>query len=175
MMIRCKSGWVAAAGIFSLLGVVSGVRAQEAEIKLDQVPKAVMESARAKFPGIKIREASKETENGKTVFELETTYQNRNMDVTFQEDGTVVVVETRLRENEVPAAAMSAIKDKYPGAKIKRVESVKNGPEVKNEPDYYEFQLTTSDNKSTEVKVDAKGKIKKTEENKEKEEEHEKG
>jgi hypothetical protein len=33
----------------------------------------------------------------------------------------------------------------YPGAKISLVESVKKGPEVKKEADYYEFHLTTSE------------------------------
>jgi uncharacterized membrane protein YkoI len=169
MMTRRISGWVTAAGLVGLFGLGSSVRAQETEIKLDQVPKAVMAAAKAKFPGVRIREASKETEEGKTLFELEMTYENRNVDATFQEDGTVVEVETSLRENEVPAAATRAVKDKYPGAKIKLVESVKKGPELKNEPDYYEFHLTLSDKKSAEVQVDARGKIMNTEK-KEKEE-----
>jgi uncharacterized membrane protein YkoI len=166
MLTKRSSEWVAVAGLLGLFALASGARAQETEIKLDQVPKAVMDSAKAKFPGAKMREASKETEDGKTVFELSMTHEERKMDVTFQEDGTLVLVETEVSEQELPAAVMRAVKDKYPGAKIDLVESVKKGPEVKKEADYYEFHLTTTDKKSAEVEVDASGKILKTEEKK---------
>jgi uncharacterized membrane protein YkoI len=149
---------------FSL--VASAAQAQEAEIPLDQVPKGVMDSARAKFPGARIREAAKETEDGKTVFELALTHDGKTMDVTFQENGTVVLVETEVSENDLPAVVLQAVKGKYPGAVIGLVESVKKGPEIKKAADYYEFQLTTKDKKSIEVEVDTQGKILNTEEKK---------
>ena len=155
--------WVAAATFVALFGVDSGARAQESEIKLDQVPKAVMDAANAKFPGAKIREAAKETEDNRTLYELELSHEGHNMDVSFQEDGTLVVVETQLTDNEVPEAVSAAVKAKYPDAKIKLVESVKKGPKVKKEVDYYEFHLTTADRKSAEVEVDGNGKILETE------------
>jgi uncharacterized membrane protein YkoI len=157
----------------AVLGLVVGIsfasgaaQAQEAEIPLDEVPKGVMDSAKAKFPGAKIREAAKETEDGKTVFELALTHEGKSMDVTFQENGTVVLVETVVSENDPPAVVLQAVKGKYPGAKIDLVESVKKGPEIKKEADYYEFHLTTKDKKSTEVEVDSQGKILNTEEKK---------
>src|SRR5262249_31782611 len=176
MMTTCTSKWMVVAGFLAILGLASGARAQEARIELDQVPKAVMDAAKAKFPEAKIKGASKETEDGKTVFELEMTHDDRNKDVTFQEDGTLVLVETAIPEKEAPSAVLEAVKVKYPGAKIKLVESVKKGAEVKEEVDYYEFHLTTSDKKSAEVEVDPKGKILKTEEKtgKEKDEDEDK-
>jgi hypothetical protein len=159
---------VVAAGLLGLFALASGARAQEVEIKLDQVPKAVMDSAQAKFSGAKIREASKETEDGKTVFELSMIHEDRKMDVTFQEDGTLVLVETEVSEKELPAAVLRAVKDKYPSGKIDLVESVKKGAKVKKEVDYYEFHLTTVDKKSAEVEVDSTGKILNNDQRKEK-------
>jgi hypothetical protein len=166
MMTKLATGMVAVVGILGLFGPVSGARAQEAEIALDKVPKAVMDSAKDKFPGADIKEASTETENGKTVYELEMTHEKKKMDVTFKEDGTLVLVETQFDEKDVPAAVLSAAKDKYPGAKINLVESVKKGPDVKTEVDYYEFHLTTAEKKSVEIEVDNTGKILNTEEKK---------
>jgi uncharacterized membrane protein YkoI len=166
MTTKRFSGWVVVAGLLVFLGLAPAALAQETEIKLDEVPKAVMDAAKAKFPGADIREASKETENGKTVYELEMKHEGHNMDVTFEENGTLVLVETQVSEDDVPAASMKAVNDKYPGAKINLVESVKKGTEVKKEVDYYEFHLTTSDKKSAEVEVDSDGKILKTEEKK---------
>jgi uncharacterized membrane protein YkoI len=157
-------------GLLGVFGLASGSKAQEAEIPLDQVPKPVMDAGKAKFPGAKIREAAKEMENGKTVFELAITHEGHRMDVTFQEDGTLVLVETEVPEREVPVAVMQPIRTKYPGAKIDLVESVKKGPRLKQEADYYEFHLTTADKKSVEVEVDGKGKILNTEEKKGQEE-----
>src|SRR5207248_3464617 len=131
-----------------------------------QVPKAVLDSAKAKFPGAEHRDASKETEEGKTVYEIAMTHEGHRMDVTFQENGTLVLVETEVPEAELPAAVLKAAKDKYPGAKVKLAESVKKGPQVKKAVDYYELHLTTADKKSAEVEVDAQGKILNTEEKK---------
>jgi uncharacterized membrane protein YkoI len=164
MTTKRSNGWMAVVGLLGLFGLATGARAQESKVPLDQVPKAVMDASKAKFPGAKIREASKETEDGKTVFELSMTHEDHQMDVTFQENGTLVVVETTIRENEVPETVMRAVKGKYPGAKIDLMESVKKGPQLKKEADYYEFQLTTAAKKSVEIEVDATGKILNTEE-----------
>jgi uncharacterized membrane protein YkoI len=143
--------------------IATAARAQEEEIKLDQVPKAVIDSAKAKFPGATHRGAAKEAEDGKTVYEISMTHEGHTMDVTFEPDGTLVLVETEVPEAELPAAVSKAVKDKYPGAKVKLVESVKKGPTVKKEADYFEFHIETADKKSVEVEVDAKGKILKSE------------
>jgi hypothetical protein len=159
-------------GVFvGLLGLDSVAPAQEAEIPLDQVPKTVLESAMAKFPGAKIKEASKESEGGKILFELEMTHESHRMDVTFKGDGTLVLVETRVAEKDLPANVLQAVRDKYPGSKINLAESVKNGPEVKQEADHFELHITTADKKSVEVEISPKGKILKTEVKKAEEEE----
>jgi uncharacterized membrane protein YkoI len=157
------SVWMGALAVFGLLTIATGARAQEAEIPVDQVPKPIIDSAKAKYPGAQIRSAAKETEDGKTVYELSITHDNHKMDVTFMADGTMVLTETEVAESELPAPVLQAVKAKYAGAKIDLVESVKKGPQVKKEVDYYEFHLTTADKKSVEVEVDSQGKILKAE------------
>ena len=61
MRQRC-AGWAATAGFLAAIGLGSSARAQETEIAIKDVPRAVMDSAKAKFPGAKMREASKETD-----------------------------------------------------------------------------------------------------------------
>ena len=155
---------MATAGVLGLFMLATAARADETEIPLDQLPKAVADAAKAKFPGAKWREAAKETEDGKTAFEVAITHEGHRMDVTFQPDGTLELVETEVPEADLPAAVSKAVKDKYPGTKVDLAESVQKGPEVKKEVDYYEFHLTTADKESVEVEVevDGKGKILKT-------------
>ena len=152
------------AGAWVAIGLMTlAARADETAIPLDQLPKAVADAAKAKFPGARWREAARETEDGKTVFEVALTQDGRRSDVTFRPDGTLEVVETEVPESDLPDAAARAVKAKYPGAKINLVESVKKGPELKRDVDYFELHLTTADKTSVEIEVDAQGKILKTE------------
>jgi len=149
-----------ALGLFLLMTVA---RADESEIPLNQLPKAVADSAKARFPGAVWKEAAKEEEDGKTSYEVSMTHDGHTLDVTFQPDGTLVLVETVVAEADLPAAVSKAIKGKYPGAKVDLVESVKKGPTVKAAVDYYEFHLTAADKTSVEIEVDGQGKILKSE------------
>jgi uncharacterized membrane protein YkoI len=151
------------AAVLTLCTLSTSAPADEMDIPLDQVPKPVMDSAKAKFPGAEMRGAAKETEDNQTFYEISMTHQNHKMDVAFKPDGTLALVETELPEREVPAAITQAVKAKYLGAKIDLTESVQKGPAVKKEVDYYELHLTTADNKSVEVEVDPQGKILKSE------------
>lgn len=150
-------------GMLALCGRAFEARGEEVEIAPDRLPKAVMDAVKAEFPGATIRGASKETEDGKTVFEVEMKQDGRNTDAVFQENGTLVVVEAEVRAETLPAPVKTALDAKYPGAKIRLVESVKKGPQLKAEADFYEAHLTTADKKSVEVQVNPQGKILNTE------------
>ena len=79
-----------------------------------------MNSAKARFPGAKIKGASRETEEGKPpVFELTMMHRRHNVDVIFKVDGTVVLVETDVPAKEVPKAVLRAVEQSYPGATVR--------------------------------------------------------
>ena len=121
-MMRTKRGMrvMTVAGFLAVLGLASGTRAQEGGIPLSRVPKAVMKSAKAKFPGAKIKVASAEAEDGKPpVFALAMTHHRQNVDVTFEVDGTVVLVETDVPAKELPKVVLRAVVDRYPGAAVR--------------------------------------------------------
>ena len=161
--MRTKRGMrsLTVAGLLAVLGLASGTRAQGEGIPLDRVPKAVMNSAKARFPGAEIKGASEETEDGKPpVFALEMKHHRHDVGVTFKADGTVVLVETDVYAKDLPKVVLRAVGHRYPGASFKGADSVKKGPEVKKKADYYQFYLVTADQKPTAlVKVDADGKV----------------
>jgi hypothetical protein len=148
-----------AAGFLAVLGLASATPAQEGVIPMDRVPRAVMNAAKARFPGAEIRKASEETEDGKTTYSLEMKHQRHDLGVTFTGDGTVVLVETDLPKKELPRAVLRAVALQYPGASVSGAGSVRKGPEVKKTADYYQFYLLTADRKPRLVKVDPKGKV----------------
>jgi hypothetical protein len=148
------------AGLLAVLGLASATRAQEEKIPLHRVPRAVMTSAKARFPGAEIKKASKETDDGEPVFALGMKHHRHDVDVTFKVDGTVVLVETDVPAKEVPKVVLRAVEHGYPGATVRGAESVNKGPEVKKTADYYQFYLVTADQKPAAlVKVDPNGKV----------------
>jgi hypothetical protein len=159
--MRTKRGMrtLTAAGFLAVLGLAPVTRAQEGEIPLDRVPKAVMNAAKAKFPGAKIQQASEETEDGTTVYSLGMKHQRHDVDVTFKGDGTVVLVETAVPKKELPKVVLRAVANQYPGATLRHAGAVRKGPEVKKTADYYQFYLLSADNKPRQLKVDPKGKV----------------
>jgi uncharacterized membrane protein YkoI len=159
MKTKRLAGVLATAGSLGLFALATVVLAGETEIPLNQLPKAVADAAKAKFPGAKWREAAKETEGDTTVYEVALTQDGHKKDVTFEANGTLVLIETEVPEASLPAAVIGVVKSKYPGAKVDLAESVQKGKELKDDIDYYELHLTTADKKSVEVEVDAKGKI----------------
>src|SRR3954454_22368289 len=98
------TGVIATAGALGLILLATVARADETEIPLDGLPKAVADAARAKFPGARWREAAQETEDGQTVYEVALTHEGHRMDVTFQPDGTLVLIETEVPEADLPEA-----------------------------------------------------------------------
>ena len=97
------------AGFLAVLGLAPVTRAQDEGIPVDRVPKAVINAAKAKFPGAKIQQASEETEDEKTVYSLEMKHQRHNLDVTFKGDGTVVLVDTAVTTKELPKVVLRAV------------------------------------------------------------------
>ena len=160
-MMRTRRGMrsMTVAGFLAVLGLASGARAQEEKIPLHRVPKAVLTSAKAKFPGSEIKKASKETEDGEPVVALEMKHHRHNVDVTLKVDGTVVLVETGVTSKEVPKVVLQAIRQSYPGATVRGAVSVNKGPEVKKTADYYQFYLLTADERPALIKVDPNGNV----------------
>ena len=103
-MMRTRRGmrFMAATGLMAVLGLASGARAQEEKIPLHRVPRAVISSAKARFPGSEIKKASKETEDGEPVFALEMKHHRHNVAVTLKVDGTVVLVERTSPRRKCP-------------------------------------------------------------------------
>jgi uncharacterized membrane protein YkoI len=141
------------------LGVVlafSAVRAED-KVPFDKVPKAVSDTVKARFEGAEWSEAAKEVEDGKTFYEISLKHKGKKIDVTVSEEGHVVSLETTIDAKAFPKAVAAAITKKYPGGKIEIAEEVMKVS--------YEA-VVKHGNKTTEVVLDADGKITKDEDKK---------
>jgi hypothetical protein len=131
---------------------------KEEKIKLDQLPKKVLEAVKSWFPEPEFTSLTKETTDGKVVYDLEFKYKGRKYEMDIKEDGTVLEIEKEVAPKDLPKAVTQALKDKHPKAKIKEAMEVNlvNGKNLKL--DHYEIILETDAGKSMEVTVSPDGK-----------------
>ena len=128
-------------------------RADEEKVPLDKVPPAVTKAVKAKFPNGTLKQAEKEVEDGKTVYEIGLEDGGRKLDVSVNEQGTILAIEKQIAESELPKPVKDAVKAKYPNATIKKAEEI-----TKDTTKSFEVILAVGD-KQREVVLDPAGKI----------------
>ena len=158
-MITRRLGWVAAA---VAAGLVLAVAASQAEDKVDpdKIPKAVMDSLKAKFPKPEITKCTKEKEGGAVVYDIEFKQDGRKCEADIKEDGTMLNFEKEIALKDLPEAVTKAVEKKYPKSTLKEAMEVTEIKDKKEVMDGYEITLETADKKSVEVVVSPDGKIK---------------
>jgi hypothetical protein len=78
---------------FVSLSLISSCSSDEFEIKESEVPKAVMEGFRAKYPSAVVEKWEAEHEDGKFYFEAEFKQDGKEMEVHITPDGASVTEE----------------------------------------------------------------------------------
>jgi hypothetical protein len=151
--------------VVAVLVLTAPVRADEEAVPLDKVPKAVLAAAKKRFPKAEVVGASKETTDGKTLYELELKEAGKTIDLTLTSAGTITLIEKEIDAKDLPKAVTGALAKKYPKATYKTVEAVYVVKEGKETLDFYEVVLVTAQKKEIEVEVLADGKITSEEEN----------
>jgi uncharacterized membrane protein YkoI len=153
---------VALGGLAICALALAALAAQAAEEKVDlkDVPKAVLDAVKAKFPGAKLKEASKEKDKGKTVYELSIQHEGHKIDVSLTSDGKIVSIEKQIAFKALPKPVADAFKKKYAKAKVSAVEEVTAGKKIT-----YEIHFTVG-KKKMEIVYDPEGKVVNVEEEK---------
>jgi hypothetical protein len=154
-------------------GTISNVTAQEKAIDKSKVPAPVLKAFQGSYPHATVKAYKKETEKGKTYFEIESVDGKTNRDLLYASDGTVVEIEEAVEMNQLPEAVAKALKKDFPSGKITKSEKTTHGANIS-----YEFVVTSGKNKyevaySTDGKQLSKEQVKMKKEKEEKENEEE--
>jgi uncharacterized membrane protein YkoI len=130
----------------------------EVKVKPEELPKAVSEALKARFPALEITSAVKETENGNVVYDIELTQKGRKFESDIKEDGTILEVEKEVAQKDYPKALPSSVEAKYPKGKITVVMEVNLVKDKKEIPDHLEVTVQTADKQEKELlfKLDGK-------------------
>ena len=142
----------------------------EVKVPLDQLPKAVRETVKAKFPDAELKEAAKETEKGKTSYEVSLVDKKAKIDVLLTPEGKITAIEKVIEVADLPKAVGAALKAKYPQGTVQSAEQLSDGDDTITA---YEVIVELADKKKLEVKLAPDGKIM-NEEKKENEEKKDK-
>ena len=108
-----------------------------------QLPAPVTAAFKAAYPKATIRGTAKETENGKTVFEVESVENGRARDLIYAADGAVMEIEEELNPADLPAPVTASLKKLYPKATVAVAEKLTKGTMVQ-----YELQIKGAAKKS---------------------------
>jgi hypothetical protein len=87
-------------------------------------PAPVEAAFKKAYPNATVKNVSKETENGKVQYEVESMDGAQARDLVYLADGKLVLYEELIPQTEVPAAVMTALKAKYPKATVTRAEKL---------------------------------------------------
>jgi hypothetical protein len=144
--------------ILGTLPLGARARVDEAKVPLKDVPQAVLHAVKAKFPGAELKEASKETEDGKTTYEIALKDKGQNVDVAVSAAGEIEEIEREVAPKDLPKPVVATVEAKYPKATIKKAEEIiefDDGLEKKN----FELLIETADKKTRELKVSPMGRL----------------
>jgi uncharacterized membrane protein YkoI len=145
------------AGLVGTVTLVLAAGAAEEKIPLDKLPDAVRNAVKDKFAGAELVSATREEENGKTIYEIAVKHDGRKMDVSLTADGKIVEVEKQITAKELPEPVAKALKDRWARATLKRVEEVTRGDKV-----VYEVAISQARGGRTmraEITFNAEGKV----------------
>jgi uncharacterized membrane protein YkoI len=143
---------------------------EEEKVPLDKLPKAVVNAVKEKFPRAELVGASKEKEDGKTLYEVAIKDGKQKIDVTVTPEGKIAAIEKGIAVADLPKAVTEALESRYPRATIQKAEEITKEDKVAA----YEMVIVTADKKKLEVSFDPKGKFLEEEKKEEKKKEEKK-
>src|SRR5262245_55104845 len=75
---------------------------KEEKLAFDKIPKVVRDAVLGRFPGAQTTSITKETVDGKVVYDIELTQKGRKYEMDIEENGTVIEVEKEMALKDVP-------------------------------------------------------------------------
>jgi uncharacterized membrane protein YkoI len=163
----------AAVVVLSISSVALCEEKEDSKVALDQAPAAVQAAVKKVIGTNKMEELTKETEDGKVVYEVEFEANDVDHSASISEDGKVLEEEMEVEMKDLPAAVAKAFKDAAgKDGEVEEAEKV-----MADGKTFYEAEVESGE-ETFEVKVAEDGKVlskTKEKEDDDKDEKNEKG
>lgn len=151
---------------FALLPISCQKQAQESPVTedeqatpQDELPQAVLDGLKDRFPGAKIQKWTREKEGDVVIYDFEFEQEGRKLEADVREDGSIFNWEKAIEATELPAAAIQAAYGKYPGATLLEIMEITRMDEGTEALEGYEIVLKTMEDKKVEVMVSPGGEV----------------
>jgi len=146
--------------------------AQAGEMSLKDLPKSVQQTVLARFKGAKVVSAAGEkNQEQQLIYEVNLRDKGRNIDVTLQPTGELILIEKQISFSELPKPTAETLNQRYPKARYKLVEEIYKVDQGKETLAYYEALLTDTGKQVWAMELAADGTVLKVEKRKSLEEE----
>jgi len=149
--------WFAA--VLAVAALVTPAASAQDKLKLDEIPKKVMDALKARFPKAEIHKWTKEKEGADVVYDIEFKENGRKCEADIKEDGTYVNYEREIAAKDLPKAVTDAVEKKYPKATMKEIMEIMEVKGKEDKLEGYEIVLVTADKKEVEVTIAPDGKV----------------
>jgi hypothetical protein len=103
---------------------------QAEKLALKDLPKAVQATVQKETQGAEIVGITRESEDGKTIYEIETKIKGHTRDMLIDAKGVLTEVEEEINLASLPAAVQAEINKSIGKAKLVKLEAVFNGSKV---------------------------------------------
>ncbi len=141
----------------SLVALIAPPALAQEKVDADKLPLKVAEAVKARFPGAKITQTTKERENGEVLYDIEMTKDGKKHEMDCKEDGTLVDIQNEIAVRDLPPAAANAIQAKYPNCTIKEAGEILVVKDKQETRDHFEVLIETADKKEMELTVSLDG------------------
>src|SRR5689334_22117032 len=98
--------------------------AAEQKIGCKSVPAAAADAFKTAYSNAIVKTCSKEDDNGKVAYEFSSEEGKTHRDVSYSEDGKLIVAEETVTFESVPEPVKTALKAKYPKGAVTRSEKI---------------------------------------------------
>jgi hypothetical protein len=141
-----------------LLALGTSARADDEKIPVKDLPKAVVDAVKRRFPKAEMTEAKKVTENGMMTYAIAFKDGAKMVEAGLTFDGKFLLIETEVTITSLPAKVTAAIRAKYPNGTLESAAWVLDYEDGK-ESKYYAVVVSTGEKKDRELDVTTDGKI----------------
>jgi hypothetical protein len=147
-------------GVCLAMTAAAGFRladADEVEITLDKLPKAVSDAVTKKYPKAELVKATKNEEDDEIEYEVTVKENGKLIDITLDSDGDIEGLEKELDLKDLPKAVVDALEKRHAKATVEAVEAVYEVEDGTEELEFYEVQLKTSNGDEIEIQIKSDG------------------
>jgi hypothetical protein len=145
--------------VVSTIAISNSAQADEHSVSLDKLPKAVTDAVKKLFPEAEMLRASREDEDVEMEYEVIVKESGKQIEISVEADGEIEEMEKEIDLKDLPKRVTETLEKKYPKAVHKSAQAVFEIEDGKEELEFYEMQLKTSDIQKVEVKIKADGTI----------------